>query len=737
MVTARTELLIKEIHAKTGDLVQMERLCLFDHEEMQSPLVIRQALATRLLLRRVPLVHHEGELLAGARPTMPFPDFTTEKEKAAAARLGLESETQFSHVAPGFARVLKLGFTGLAAEAAEHLKRPSLPFLPGQAAFWNAARIVCEAVVGYSGRYAAFLSELAGNAQAGSKRHRELMLLAGLCERTPAYPAKDFHEALQSLWFTYSVFRTVGPCQVPLGRLDQLLWPYFCKSRERGMSEEEALELLEQFYVKLESADYIFGDWRDADNGTSITLGGIGRNGTSAVNELTYLCLQARANLGLRTPTIALRVDKDAPGELFQTALKVMRRAPGSLAFHNDDVVIPALQAAGIEPADAREWACQGCVEPLVPGKTGDHMIGVWLELLKYLELTLNNGQPLLTGDGAPEQTQALMGFGARMDTGDISGLSTGSVESLEQEGFEGLFAAYKRQLKYAVERKARECNEIMAGIGAICPTPLLSATFAECMERGRDRTEGGCKYYYTGTACRGLPNVANALAAIKKLVFEERRFTLSELVDGLKSDFQTAPEILASLRARAPKFGNDDDYVDKIACDLAKFCCDTILEQQNPYGFSFKPGLWASWYHAAGKQIGATPDGRLARESIAPNCSPAAGTAALGPTAVIHSVTKIDFTRCANGMALDLTLPASMVAEGNTEGMETVESLVRAYLSLGGMELQFNLTDKATLLRAQANPEAYRDLLVRVWGFSAYFVTLTKELQDQIIARS
>lgn len=734
-MTSRTELLIKQIRAKTHELIRSERLHIAEGNDTGTPLVIRQAAATRLLLGQVPLVHLEGELLAGSRPTMPFPDFATEEEKSSAARLGLGPETQFSHVVPGFARVLQAGFAGLAAQATEHLQGSS-PLRPGQVAFWTAARTACEAVVEYSARYGAFLRQLGAKEQSGAGKQRELLCLAELCERVPANPATDLHEALQSLWFTYAVFRAIGPCQVPLGRLDQLLWPYWQASLKRGMSEGQCLELLEQFFVKLESADYFFGDWRDADNGTSITLGGVDRDGAPAINDLTYLCLKARAGLPLRTPTLAVRVGKNTPSRLLRAAIAVMEQAPGSLAFHNDDAVIPALQAVGIEEADARDWACQGCVEPLVPGKTGDHMIGVWLELLKYLELALNDGQPILTGDGAPEQTLALLGFGARMDTGDTSGPPTGDAETLERAGFAGLLEAYKRQVQDAIERKARESNEIMAAIGSICPTPLLSATFAECMERGLDRTEGGCKYYYTGTACRGVANVANALAAIKKLVFEERRFGLRELVDSLESNFQSAAEILAALRDRAPKFGNDDDYVDTIARDIAEFCCDTILAQRNPFGFAFKPGFWASWYHAAGKQIAASPDGRRAQAAIAPNCSPAAGTGLQGPSAVIRSVAKIDFGRCANGMALDLALPASLAAERNAEGVGLVESIVRSYCSLGGMQVQFNLTDKATLLRAQADPEAHRDLLVRVWGFSAFFVTLTKDIQDQIIAR-
>ena len=399
--------------------------------------------------------------------------------------------------------------------------------------------------------------------------------------------------------------------------------------------------------------------------------------------------------------------------------------------------MIPALEAIGIETADARDWACQGCVEPLIPGRTGDHMIGVWLELLKYLELTLNDGLPMRTGDGAPEQTQALLSFGARMDTGDTYGPATGDAAALDRAGFASFMSAYKEQLKYAIERKARECNEIMANIHAICPTPLLSATFEDCMSRGVDRTDGGCRYFYTGTACRGLANTANALAAIERLVYRERRYALPKLVSMLAGDFGDGGTIRYELLNCAPKFGNDDDQVDGIAREIAAFCAETILAQRNPFGFAYKPGLWASWYHTAGRQIAATPDGRRAGESLAPNCSPAAGTAVHGPTAIIRSVTKIDFSRYANGMALDLSLPSAMFAPGSNRGTNPVEGLIRAYVELGGMQVQFNLTDKATLLRAQDDPDAYRDLLVRVWGFSAFFVTLPKDIQDQIVARS
>ncbi|MDI6871144.1 MAG: pyruvate formate lyase family protein [Bacillota bacterium] len=732
----RTGALIAQLQKSTDKWVRHDRLRLVDHEGasiMEEPIVIRQALATRLLLRHVPLWVGEDEELVGCRPTMPFPEFTSESERVRVQHLGIGPETQFSHVVPGFTRVLEFGFGGLAAQAAEHLSACS-PSTPEQVAFWKAARIACEGVVEYSARYAALLRQQAGQPDIGAARREHLLSLASLCERVPAGPATTFHEALQSLWFTYSVFRTVGPCQVPLGRLDQLLYPYWRRDLDRNLLDEErTLELLEQFYVKLNYADYIFGDWRDADNGTSITLGGILPDGSDAANELTYLCLWARVGLPVRTPTFSIRCHSRTSASLYRAAFAVLRHAPGALAFHNDEAVIPALESVGIERADAVNWACQGCVEPLVPGKTGDHMIGVWLELLKYLELALNNGEPILTGDHAPDQTKALLGFGAVMDTGDTCGPPTGDAEALDRGGFEALMAAYKAQLEYAIQRKARECNRVMSHISSICPTPLLSATFEECMLRGLDRTAGGCKYYYTGTACRGLPNVANALAAIRKLVYEERRISLPELVQALKKNFQGYEGLRTEIISRCPKFGNDDDYVDSLAREIASHCCDVILAQRNPYGFAFKPAFWASWYHAAGKQIGASADGRLSGAAIAANCSPAAGTATKGPTAVIRSVSKIDFSRAANGMALDLALPVSLLA---VDQQELVEAMVRTYFSLGGMEIQFNLVDRETLRKAQADPASYRDLLVRVWGFSAFFVTLDRDIQDQIIAR-
>ena len=280
-MTLRTERLSEQLRATAGKRVRDDRLRLADYEGpavFEVPLIVRQAMAVRLLLREVPLSWVDAELIVGCRQTMPFPEFATEAEKTRVAELGIGPETQFSHVVPGFDRILRLGFAGLASEAVSRLRDTSAA-PPAKAAFWTAAEVACAAVVEYGSRYAAHLREVAKGLQEGAGC-AELLDLADLCARVPAGPAQSFHEALQSLWFSYSVFRTTGPCQVPLGRLDQLLYPYWLLSRaDRGLTDQQALDLLQQFYVKLENADYLFGDWRDADNGTSITVGGVDAEG--------------------------------------------------------------------------------------------------------------------------------------------------------------------------------------------------------------------------------------------------------------------------------------------------------------------------------------------------------------------------------------------------------------------------------------------------------------------------
>jgi formate C-acetyltransferase len=602
--------------------------------------------------------------------------------------------------------ILSRGFAGVEGEARERLERidPEEPEALRRQLFYRAVITVCRAVGAFAGRYAREARE--GRERAEGRRREELEEMARICERVPALPAGTFREALQSTWFTFLVANLEsGGDSISFGRLDQILCPYYQRDLERGaITREEALELLQELMLKCNEITYAPFDLDS--HVTGITLGGQTEYGEDATNEMTHLFLEALERLRMPKPQVSLRVHRGTPRELLRRAIEVMRVSGGRPQLNSDEAILPSLLRWGIPLKEARNYSVDGCQHFTTYGRK-DH--SGWLNLVKVLELALNDGVDRYTGRriGAP--------------TGDPRTFST----------FEELLGAFRRQLEHCVKLMVEESELMDAAIrGEMC-LPYASLHVEGCLERGKEVLEGGGRYNWTGIHGVGLANVANSLAALRKLVFEEKRISMGELLEALARDFEGHEELRRELEG-APKWGNDDDYVDSLAVWVANLFFDEVdrhvCRRDPEHPGPFTPGLHSLIFNVnLGLATAATPDGRGGGDLLSDGISPFPGTHRGGPTTVFTSAAKLDHAR-------SYTASLALTIQGPVEALT---DLFRTYLiDLGGLHLHVNLLSPEVLLEAKKHPERYPDLLVRVAGFSARFVELPEVLQDLVIRR-
>ncbi len=602
--------------------------------------------------------------------------------------------------------VLGRGFSGARREAEERLERvdPEEPGGLGRQLFYKAALLVCDAVKTFSSRYAAKAREEAKEAE--GERGKELEEIAGVCDLVPWEPARTFREALQSTWFAFLIANIEsGGDSISFGRLDQLLYPYYLRDLKEGrLTRQGALALVEELLLKCNEITYAPFDLDS--HVTGITLGGQTESGRDATNELTYLFLQALEEVRMPKPQVSLRVHRGTPRELLRRAVEVMRVSGGRPQLNSDEAIIPSLLRWGIPLKEARTYSVDGC-QHFTTYSRKDH--SGWLNLAKVLELALNDGVDRFTGRriGPP--------------TGNPAGFAT----------FEEVMGAFRRQLEHCVKAMAEESELMDAAIRGTMCLPYASLHVEGCMERGKDVLEGGGRHNWTGMHGVGLANVANSLAAIKKLVFEEGRISMRELLEALGRDFEGYEELRRML-AEAPKWGNDDAYVDSLAAEVVNLFFDEVDRHfchRNPEKPGpFTPGLHSLIFNVnLGLGTAATPDGRRGGEPLTDGISPSPGTLRAGPTAVFASAAKLDHTRA-------YTASLALTVNGPVEALT---DLFRTYLTdMGGLHLHVNILSPEILLEAKEHPERYRDLLVRVAGFSARFVELPEVLQDLVIKR-
>lgn len=673
------------------------------------------------------------------------------------------------HVCVDYGKVLKIGFTGIIRQVMETMAKlnTSDPNYIKKKNFYEALIITYSAAIQFAHRYAEKAREMAAVCL-DATRKAELLQIAANCDKVPEQGATNFYEACQSFWFVQILLQIeANGHSISPGRFDQYMNPYL--AIDKGISHEFAQELVDCVWVKLndinktrdEVSAQAFAGYAVFQN---LIVGGQTEDGLDATNEMSYMCMEAVAHVKLPAPSFSIRVHQNTPDEFLYRSCELTRLGFGVPAMYNDEVIIPALCNRGVSLADARNYCIIGCVEPQCPHKTEGWHDAAFFNIARVLEITLNNGK---AGD---KQLGPV--------TGDIT-----SFTNLEQ-----LLEAYKKQMEYFVYHLAEADNCVDYAHAERAPLPFLSALVDDCIGRGKSVQEGGAIYNFTGPQAFGVADAGDSLCAIKKHVFENKEITMEKLKEALDHNFgdccdktcsatestdedriyEAVKRILsnngsinlADLQAQlskpqkegsgskedyaqikrilenTPWFGNDEDEVDMIARRCGQIYSYEVEKYKNPRGGQFQAGCYpVSANVLFGKDVGALPDGRLAKTPLADGVSPRQGKDTSGPTAAAMSVSKLDHANYSNGTLYNQKfLPSALAGD---DGLKHFASIVRSYFDHKGMHVQFNVIDRNTLLAAQKDPDQYKDLVVRVAGYSAQFTVLAKEVQDDIISRT
>ena len=672
------------------------------------------------------------------------------------------------HVTVQYEKVLEMGFEGIIARVEAEMAKCSVG--DGDYAkrmhFYEAVITSCKAVIHYAHRYAELAREEADKCS-DPVRKAELIQISENCYRVPAKGATSFYEACQSFWFVQQLLQIESSGHsISPGRFDQYMYPYYKADLDSGkITRESAQELLDCIWVKLNDLNKC----RDAASAEgfagyslfqNLIAGGQNEEGIDVTNDLSFMCIGASMHVHLPAPSLSVRVWNGSPHEFLIRAAELTRTGIGLPAYYNDEVVIPSLISRGISLKDARNYNIIGCVEPQVPGKTEGWHDAAFFNMCRPLELVFSNG----------------------VDKGVQIGPKTGNVEDMKT--FEEFYDAYKTQMNYHIALLVNADNAIDVAHAERCPLPFLSCMVDDCIGSGKTVQEGGAIYNFTGPQGFGVANMADALYVVKKLVYDEKKLTisefkemlalnygkgldaisLSEMASDIVRNFAAAgktvseaevaaiikeikaatetPEIrergerLLQMIEEVPKFGNDIPEVDAFARDVAYTYTKPLETFKNPRGGMFQAGLYpVSANVPLGAQTGATPDGRLAHTPVADGVSPSAGKDQNGPTAAANSVSRLDHYIASNGTLFNQKFHPSALS--GREGLEKFVALIRSYFDQKGSHMQFNVVDRETLLDAQKNPDKYKHLVVRVAGYSALFTTLSRSLQDDIINRT
>jgi len=644
-------------------------------------------------------------------------------EKGMEARLTIDIRAvPQGRQAVDYPKVLKKGLKGIIEEAEiKYEKSPEDSYEDVKKKFfWNSVIIACQAVINFAHRYAKLAQEMA-NKERNATRKKELERITEICQWVPMNPARNFYEALQSFWLVHLALEIENNSWgYSPGRFDQYMYPYYKKDMEEGiLTQEEAFELLGCLWIKFSEMELV----QNIANAhitqgslyQNITIGGQTEDGRDATNALSYLILDVTKALKLPQPTISVRYFNGLKEEFLLKAAELNSTGGGMPAWFNDNYAMVTLPYYGIPLREARNYAPIGCVEMGIPTSSALLLGTGFVSLPKCLELTLYDGIDPFTGHKL--------------------GPSTGNPEKFKD--FNELFEAFKKQVDFATEWIVDASIKSLDALAPdFVPTPFNSALMNDCIELGKDITQGGVRYRnFFACFAIGFITTANSLTAMKKVVFEDKKIKMGELLDALKENFEGKEEIRQILM-EAPKYGNDDDYADDMARKLFRFTNETIAKHKNPWGDPLAPaylGITAHYFHGA--TVGATPDGRKAYTPFADgSLSAYPGTDKNGPTAVIKSATKADTIPA---LCTLFNLKFHPLALKGRESLRKLLALIKTYFDLYGWHIQFNVVDRQTLLEAKKNPDNYRDLLVRVAGFSVYFVELAPSVQDEIISRT
>ncbi len=820
--------LVEDLYAKMPEIEAARAVLLTQSykETENEPVIIRRAKAFAHILEHIPIVIRDRELIVGSTTIAPrgcqtYPEFSYEwleaefdtvetrsadpfyiaeetKQKlreadaywkgrttSELATAYMEPETLLAmehniftpgnyfyngvgHVTVKYQEVLEIGFTGIKEKAEAQLASISLSDGDYQrkSRFLEAVMISCDAAITYARRYARLALEEAQNCK-DPVRQKELLQIAQNCANVPERGADGFYEACQSFWFVQQLLQIESSGHsISPGRFDQYMYPYYKKDIERGkITKEFAQELMDCVWVKLNDLNKC----RDAVSAEgfagyslfqNLIAGGVNEDGVDVTNDLSFMCITASMHVALPQPSLSVRVWNGSPHEFLIRAAELTRTGIGLPAYYNDEVIIPALISRGLTLADARDYNIIGCVEPQKAGKTEGWHDAAFFNMCRPLELVFHNGK----------------------DKGVQIGPKTGEVEDMKT--FEEFYHAYKVQMDYAIKLLVNADNAIDVAHAQRCPLPFLSSMVDDCMKRGKSVQEGGAVYNFTGPQGFGVANMADALYAVKTLVYDEKKITMKELKEALLTNYgkglneedvsditkeiaqemretgetvneHTVAAILKSVIAASeseaakdngerilklieavPKFGNDLPEVDTFAREVAYTYTKPLEKYKNPRGGMFQAGLYpVSANVPLGAQTGATPDGRLAHTPVADGVSPSAGKDTHGPTAAANSVSRLDHYIASNGTLFNQKFHPSALS--GRQGLENFVGLIRSYFDQKGSHMQFNVVSRETLLDAQEHPEQYKHLVVRVAGYSALFTTLSRSLQDDIIRRT
>lgn len=583
---------------------------------------------------------------------------------------------------------------------------------------WKAMEIAAEALIAHASRYAVAAREHATRDRA----HAEHWLaIAEICDRVPAHAPRTLREALQYYWFVHlgvitelNTWDSFNP-----GRLDKHIWPFYKRDLEAGrLTEEDARELLQTFWVKFNNqpAPPKVGVTAQESNTYTdfclINLGGMLRDGSDASNPMTFMLLDTIEDMRLLQPSSMVQISRNSPDSVLQRALEIIATGYGQPSLFNTDAIVEELVRQGKSVEDARDGGASGCVEAGAFGREAYILTG-YFNLVKVLELTLNNGVDPRTGNRI--------------------GLRTGDPASFDS--FDDLFAAFRRQLGHFVRIKMRGSLVIERLYASVLPAPFLSLFVDDCIASGRDYNDGGARYNTSYIQGVGIGTITDSLSAIKTRVFDEGDLSMQELVEALASNFEHAPDMLRVLRDETPKYGNDDDYADDVMLQVFEAYFDAVDGRPNTRGGHYRVNLLPTTCHVYfGSVVGATPDGRRAGIPLSEGISPVQGMDRNGPTAAMKSAAKMDHVRTGGTLLNQKFTPSVM---GDKAGIRAVGHLVRGYFRMDGHHVQFNVVDADTLREAQMHPEDYGDLIVRVAGYSDYFVDLGEDLQNEIIRRT
>jgi pyruvate formate-lyase/glycerol dehydratase family glycyl radical enzyme len=621
-------------------------------------------------------------------------------------------------------KIYRKGMLDFKKEITDHLAR--LDFLNDPEATdkshqLKAMAIACDAVILFANRHAD-LAEAKAAEEKDAERKKELLKIAEVCRHVPAHAPRNLWEAIQTYWFLHIgiISELNGWDAMNPGHFDQHLGPFYEREIAAGtLTRDEAKELISCFWIKVNNhpappkvgiTARESGTYNDF---TNINIGGLKPDGSDGVTEISYLMLEVIEELHILQPGSSVHISAKTPDRFLHAACRVIRQGHGYPSVFNPDIYILELMNQGKSLRDAREGGCSGCIEVGAFGKEAFLLTG-YLNVPKILEVTLNNGIDPVTDKKA--------------------GIETGDPRTFSS--FEELYQAFQRQLNFIVDQKIRVSNYIDRMFAKYAPAPLLSVVIDDCIEKGRDYYDGGPRYNTSYIQCTGLGTLTDSLTSLKKHVFEDRKYSMSEMLEAVVQNFEGKEVMRQTILNRTPFFGNDDEYADEIALRVYNDLLGAIDGKPNiKEGGVYHLNMLSTTCHVYfGKVMGASPNGRLAGKSISDGTSPSHGADTHGPSAVIRSLAKLDQTR-SGGTLLNLRFLPSLLKK--EEDIVKLGHLIRSYFTMGGHHVQFNIVDTATLRAAQKNPEAYKDLLVRMAGYSDYFNDMNEDLQQEVIDRT